>query len=295
VIYKVLFRVRLHEKVDPSDNAHSLLTGTWPEKWGQPAPPSPPDDWGRESNNFVLVDYYSPPAERPIGPLTLVEGQWTKHPPELQDPLPNGGRRNKRLSFVALSRHPEVAGTPIQGTIEIDDAMGFRPSIRPVTMRYAPDDWRKNIYFLEVSEVLTNQTGGPHYVIQFVLEPNVPPRPIRAKAKEVGDQRVGFLLYYPSDRYTDKDEDGSRYQYFNLDKFVVDPDGVGRPEDMLRPLYVRLSQDVEGWRVIGGKSDPNGWRLRIPANYTIRPRAVVQLSLSDEVSRVGVDAVIIRQ
>ncbi len=232
--------------------------------------------------NQVQIQYQRPPEciPRHYGPLSIVEGRSSQFPPHL---------RAKNLKGIELSKRPEggewldlsnqesrgawISVDP--GLISIDNS---RHEFKARSIRYDGSSKKENVYQLTVcyadssddknqcvGEERRCKSGELMAKISFLAGENLPPRPVY----EVEGRRGRITLVYPKDAYTQGGQERKeRFEYFNLDRFIVDPDGV----TSLRPARMTITENspTKNYTII---RDPKSgsWRLKIEDTKRVAP------------------------
>ena len=280
--YSIHFGVHLY------DSAKDLIPS---ESW--------PNDPGQV--NEVRVGYQEPPelVKRHFGPLPIVEGRGCDFPYQL---------RGKSITATALRRRSEESET--RG--EQQDA-GSWESVEQDRIKIIPEDnrfegtrlrhdsssGRKNHYMLEASYTEPGVEGAEpevyHIEVSFLVQDNLSPRPIY----ESGDSPGRVAILYPKHRYQEKTQQGIS-EYFILDSFIVDPDGVSS----LRPRRLVID-GAEGNYSIGREEQTGMFLLQIKEPRLVAPRPsptqpnvmeeTIALIASDEVNSSRIEVSIQKQ
>ena len=253
---KVYFRIVLY-----SDDESKMMSGQWP----------PNDD--PTFQNWVRLEYKPPQKTEPYGPLPIVLGQYCDFPYQLKGKMlvdPDGPGRIRRQGALLGLDKAEIL-------IENDYKVGGEKIGRfhAKLLSYDREKWEQNIY--EINIAYNDDKNVPrHRVVTFIAQDNVKPRPIFPREENK------VQIYYPDDRYE------SPYSYFDLDKFIVDPDGLDEgvpPKGGLRPKKIIPLQRNSNYEVVGSKQE--FWRLKIKDESEVRNEEI-KLQVYDDYDSKGV-------
>ena len=179
-----------------------------------------------------------------FGDIPIVEGQDAPFPLELRE----GTLTNSDPNGALYRKGSDEALPLARGALEIDQR---NKRFRAVGLRYNPRDETQNYFEMHVNH--TNSQGVPQQaIISFVVQRNRPPQ-VRTGADTV-------QLYYPKNAYSDR---RANYQYFDLDMFIIDPDGV--PD--LRPSEISVLSLADSKAALN--SLPPEFADRVSSNYQV--------------------------
>ena len=280
--YNIEFGVHLYDSSEASGPR---------ESW-----PSSPDQV-----NVVRLGYQEPPelVKRHFGPLPIVEGRGCDFPYQL---------RGKSLTATGLRRRSEESETRGDQqeagsweSVEVDRIKIIHKDdkFEGTRLRHDSSKERKNHYLLEASYAEPGVEGAEpeviHIEVSFLVQDNLSPRPIYESDEFPG--RVAIL--YPKHRYQERTKQGIR-EYFILDSFIVDPDGVSS----LRPHRLVLDGAEENYSI--GREEQTGmFLLQIKEPRLVAPRPsptqpnvmeeTIALIASDEVNSSRIEVSIQKQ
>ncbi len=280
--YSVKFGVHLYNSAEASDPRES-----WPNS---------PDQV-----NVVRLGYQEPPelVKRHFGPLPIVEGRGCNFPYQLRGKsiTPSGLRRRSEESETRDDQQGAGSWEPVElDRIKLIDEDNRFEGTR---LRHDASAGRKNHYMLEASYTEPGVEGAEpevfHIEVSFLVQENLSPRPIY----ESGDTPGRVAILYPKHRYQEKKQ-GRISEYFILDSFIVDPDGV----TSLRPRRLVID-GAEGNYSVGREEETGMFLLQIKEPRLVAPQPsptqpnvmeeTITLIASDEINSSKIEISIQKQ
>lgn len=293
--------VELMKPIGPVAGSYSVYFGV--HLYDSAEDLSPRESWPNNPDqaNVVRLSYQKPPelVKRHFGPLPIIEGRGSDFPYQL---------RGKSIIPTALRRSSEESETrdDQQDTGRWESVALDRIKIIPENnrfegtgLRHDASAGRKNHYMLEASYTEPGLEGGEpevfHIEVSFLVQDNLSPRPIY----ESGDSPGRVAILYPKHRYQERTPKGIS-EYFILDSFIVDPDGVSS----LRPRRLEID-GAEGNYSIGREEETGMFLLQIKEPRLVAPRPsptqpnvmeeTITLIASDEINSSRIEVSIQKQ
>ncbi len=293
--------MELLKPIEPAAGAYSIKFGV--HLYDSQEALSPTDSWPANPKqvNVVRLAYQEPPelVKRHFGPLPIVEGRGCDFPYQL---------RGKSITATALRRRSEEsetrgdqqeAGSWESVALDRIRIISEDSKFEGTRLRHDSSAGRKNHYMLEASYTEAGAEGAEpevfHIEVSFLVQENLSPRPIY----ESGDTPGRVAILYPKHRYQEKKQ-GRISEYFILDSFIVDPDGV----TSLRPRRLVID-GAEGNYSVGREEETGMFLLQIKEPRLVAPQPsptqpnvmeeTITLIASDEINSSKIEISIQKQ